>query len=318
MKIEEAFNKFLLDRKSYCSEKTVWIYSHSLRYFIDYLKNQGITEIEKITSDDIRKYIIYLRNKKKLDNHKFKPTENKSISDASVRSYLIDVRSFFNFLYNDHLLDDNPMKRVKMISSPKKIKLPLTKYQGEEIDAFLGKKSFLGFRNRFLFHIMIDAGLRMGEAVRIRIPDINTEKKYIIIRNGKGRKDRFIPMADNLILLYLQYLAFREDFIKSHDLISDFVFIGTGSGFLFTSNAVKCLFARIRHKLGYVEFYPHLLRHTFATSYIMGGGDVSMLQVILGHESLSTTQKYLHLANSFNIVDFDIYRLDKSIYRKYY
>ena len=162
---------------------------------------------------------------------------------------------------------------------------------------------------------MIDEGLRSGDVVNLSTDSVNFNESYIIVYNGKGDKDRIIPLAKRLRQPLYKYLTFFRPYTSEHNFL--FCSIRNPEE-PFSLDAMKCLFSRIRKETGLTRLKPHLLRHTFATSFILGGGDLESLRLFLGHSSYETTQNYLHLANLYERMGSDIYKLDGVFFRSYY
>lgn len=320
LSLKHAFDLFIFDRESYCEvNTTVRNYKCRLKYFIDFMESLKETSSDKIflndiQIDDLKSYVIFLRGKEKLDNHPFKPTEHKTITRTSIRSYSIDLRTFFNFLYKNDYIENDLMKKFTIIKGETKIVVPLFAQEVASIDNLFNKKTETGLRNLCIIHLMLDEGLRSGDVVGLKTSSIDFENNHLVIYDGKGAKDRIVPLASNLKKYLYQYKVLYKKY--SFD---DYFFISVnGSSAPISANTIKMLFARIRKKTGLERLKPHLLRHTFATSYILGGGDLETLRIFLGHASYEITQNYLHIAQTYRAMGSDIYRLDKIFFKRGY
>ena len=318
--LKQAFDLFIFDRETYCKEKTITNYKNTLSYFISYMENdRGCSSdqisIDTITIMDLKGFVSMLRHRNKLSTHPFKPTVDKPITKRSIRTYSIDLRTFFNFLYDNDYMEDNITKKFKIIKSETKLVLPLFSSEVQMIDELFNKKTLTGIRNYCVIHLMLDEGLRSGDVCNLTVNSINFQDGYILILDGKGDKDRIVPLAKRLRDPLYKYLNFYRKHTQTHNYLFTSVLDPEEP---FSDNAVKCLFSRIRKDTGLSRLKPHLLRHTFATSFILGGGDMESLRLYLGHSSYDTTQKYLHLANTYNRMGSDIYKLDPIFFRSYY
>lgn len=317
--LQQAFDLFIFDRETYCNAKTVKNYKNTLSYFFDYMKETYHCEIcdiklSDVTLMDLKGYVIMLRKRDKLSSHPYKPTEHKPITNTSIRTYSIDLRTFFNFLYDNDYMENNLMKKFKLIKRETKLVLPLFADEVKEIDTLFNLKTCSGLRNYCMVHLMLDEGLRSGDVCNLRVHNINFQQNHILIFDGKGNKDRIVPLASGLKKYLHQYATIYRPHTDH-----DYMFCSAdGSYSPVTENTIKCLFARIRKKTEITRLKPHLLRHTFATSFILGGGDLESLRIYLGHTSYDTTQNYLHLANTYNRMGSDVYRLDKIFFKTYY
>lgn len=151
----------------------------------------------------------------------------------------------------------------------------------DEIRTLLG--CVLG-RDRLIVLLMLECGLRRSEVLHIRLDDVF--EHHLIVR-GKGDKWREVPLSDYILLPLTDQVIFarcRGDETLFGDL---------------TDNAVKLLFQRLKDRSGIQRLHAHLLRHTFATLYLVNGGDLASLQLILGHETMQITECYLHLAQTY-------------------
>ena len=158
--------------------------------------------------------------------------------------------------------------------------------------------------------MFIDEGLRLSEVCKLQIQDVNFINNCIII-NGKGNKQRIVPMA-RIVRKYLE----RYINIYRPDVQHDYVLCNIG-GSAVTPDAIKSVFGRIVKRTGIERLHPHLLRHTFATSFILGGGSVEMLRIYMGHSDINTTQNYMHIVNSIQFSQ-NVYKLDDIFFRRYY
>ena len=317
--LQQAFDLFIFDRETYCNAKTVQNYKNTLSYFFDYMTETyqctlSDIKLSDVTIMDLKGYVIMLRKRNKLASHPYKPTENKPITNTSIRTYSVDLRTFFHFLYNNEYMDKDLMRKFTLIKREKKLVLPLFMDEVKEIDTLFNLKCCTGLRNYCMIHLMLDEGLRSGEVCNLRVQDINYQQNHVLIFDGKGNKDRIIPLATGLKKHLHQYAMLYRPYAEH-----DYMFCSSnGSCDPVTDNTIKCLFARIRKKAEIPRLKPHLLRHTFATSFILGGGDLESLRIYLGHTSYDTTQNYLHLANTYHRMGSDVYHLDKIFFKTYY
>ena len=205
LSIEEAFELFVYDRLTYCEKKTVNNYKNTIRYLIEFLEElKGLPrdniKINTITTKDLKDYIIMLRDRDKLSTHRLKPTVSSSITNRTIRTYLIDVRTFFNFLMKEEIIEFNPMAAVKIVKSENKIIKPLLQDEVLAIDNLFNLKTETGLRNYCIIHLMLDCGLRSGDVCKLTVMNVDFDHDLIYLDNGKGRKDRIVILPAKLKL----------------------------------------------------------------------------------------------------------------------
>lgn len=312
MTLKQAFDLFIFDRQTFCGDKTIENYENTIRYFIQWLESERRStrdqiDLDSITTSDLKQYVVWLRNRSSNEQHPFKDPGGK-LSARTVRNYTKDLKTFYNFLAVEGYAEDRAAS-LKVIKAERKVIIPLSALDVEELDKYFNLKSATGCRNYCIVHLMLDAGLRADEVRILRIQDVNFDNKYIRIR-GKGNKERLVPMARNLRKYMYEYVYLHRNLVNTD------AFFSGSSGHVLTSNGIKSLFARMRNKTGIDRLHPHLLRHTFATCFILGGGSVEMLRILLGHESINTTQMYMHIASVYEFNEYP-YELDPVFFNTY-
>ena len=317
LKVNEAFELFINNRETYCSDATLFNYRHTLRYFIDYLTvRKGLPDNEilvtDITREDINFYVIYLRKKKKNDNNPIAVTSDALITKRTVKTYCTDMRTFFNYLLNEGYLnrDNSPMKNFKMIKPEVRFIVPINTDEIKILDDGYNPLTAIGLRNLCIIHLLIDEGFRVSEVCKLRIPDVHFDSDYILV-NGKGCKQRIVPMA-RIVRKYLE----RYIFTYRPDVTHDYVFCDINE-LPITSDAIRNVFCRAKKRTNMARLHPHLLRHTFATSFIIGGGSLEMLRIYMGHSDIKTTQAYMHVVNAIQFSK-NIYNLDPIFFKRIY
>lgn len=317
MELVRVIDDFIYDRETFCTEKTVSNYRHTMKYFSDYLSGayDVLPELENISVLDLKGYVHFLKNSKKLQSHPYKPTVDSSISDTSIRTYLVDLRTFFNYCVCNDYISKTPFAKFTMVRRDNVLIVPLFQSDVQKIDKLYSKRNFRNYRDLCIVHLMLDAGLRSGEVCRLRDDNIDFSHNCIYIRYGKGRKDRIVPLAASLKLKLSRY-------INIYRPVNDvgFTLISADQEQLrpISENTIESLFARIKKHFPEKRVYPHLCRHTFATSFIMGGGDLESLRIFMGHADISTTSNYLHLATTYKAAGADIYKLDSIFFKRWY
>lgn len=249
------------------------------RFFIFLLENS--LEPERIVTEDLIKYLSFL-NEKGLD-------------PVTITKSLSCLRSFFRFLNYEGYREDNPTERIEF--QKKNTKLPDV-LSLMEIDCFLNSIStddFLGIRDRALFELIYSCGLRISEAVTLTLGNLFFEDALIRV-HGKGNKDRMVPFGSKAELWLRKYLnEVRPNLIK-HGIKEDHIFLSIrGKGI--SRKGVWKRFKEVSDKSG-IDAKIHTLRHSFATHLIQGGADLRIVQELLGHSDISTTQIYTHVQNS--------------------
>lgn len=287
MILSEALKKFL-EYQNVCgnSLKTIAYYKRTISYFIDFAGNRNVNTY---TSSDYNDYVIYLRNKNVVNNNIEK---NKKLSSETIRTRTIALKAFFNYLYSYQYINCNIFDNVKSFRYGKKVIGILNKSQIMDIINYYDENTFLGARNLLIISLFLESGLRLSEVVGLNVTDILIEVNSIKVL-GKGNKQRYVPLSAATIKYFNNYRKFYS--ATSGKLLVD------ENLKPITNYCISDFFRILRKDLGFEKLHPHYLRHTFATLFLLNGGDAISLQTILGHTTLTMTEKYVHIANQLVI-----------------
>ena len=280
--IEDVFANWLGNLKEVrnLSDNTLISYKHDVKSFLDFINTHTGSEISiKYLNDmkisDFRSFLSYLRN--------------KDISSTSIARIISSLKSFFNYLLNTNLIESTVVQSLRTPKQKKSLPRPISSELAIETIKHaqdMEKEKWIGLRNKSILMLLYGCGLRISEALNLNFEDIN-ENDYLIIK-GKGNKERMVPLMDyvkNDIENYIHECP--KNFMKDDPL-----FVGKRLDRL-SPRIIQYVLEKIRHNLSLPETAtPHALRHSFATHLLDSGGDLRTIQELLGHSSLSTTQKY--------------------------
>lgn len=215
---------------------------------------------------------------------------SKGLSKSTVSRRLAAVKSFYRFLCREGILENNP---AKLVASPK---LPRRSPSFLSVDDAFGlveKPDGMGFvrlRDRAILELLYSSGLRVSELSLLEIDDLNMREGLIKVR-GKGMKERIVPVGDTALNTLKSYIVERQRMKKKDSAL----FMNRGGGRL-SERSIRRIVVKYAREFGIEgQIGPHTLRHTFATHLLQEGADLRVIQELLGHSSLSTTQKYTHL-----------------------
>jgi len=266
------------------SENTLENYTRDIRKLVKFLETQEIkTTPIKVSDETIQQFIYEIA---------------KSVNPRSQARIISGLRSFFDYLIFEKYRETNP---TDLIETPKiGRKLPDT-LSDEEIDQLLAAIDLSkpqGERNRTILETMYSCGLRVSEVITLRISDLFFDEGFVRIL-GKGNKERFVPIHSQT----QKYIEFYINDIRSHIKIDktyeDTLFLNRrGKGL--TRQMIFMILKElgIKAQIG-KKISPHTLRHSFATELLKNGADLRAIQQILGHESITTTEVYVHLDKSY-------------------
>ena len=260
------------------SLNTVTSYRDDLESFIAFFCNHYATisrdlfDLRRVDHLAVRSYLAFLARKR--------------LSRATMARHLSALRTFFKFLMREELVDANPARSV---ATPKREKHLPAVLQASDVTVLLEQPddSALGIRDRAWLELLYASGLRISELVAIDLDDIDVRAKLVRVR-GKGAKERIVPFGSKAEVAVRAYLIVRSG--------SDDALFVNYRGERITTRSVRRLFNRyVRAASLRAGVSPHTLRHSFATHLLNAGADLRGIQELLGHASLSTTQKYTHL-----------------------
>ena len=302
MTIKETYDMFIRNRSVYCSPETLRSYKGHLKVFFDFLEAESGKGIGQLSFDDFKDaalfgdFIIHLRK--------------KNVKNVTIRSYCRIAKAYLRYCYQNDLCPDY-LKGVRMPPDDSVPKVVLYSDEVKKIDACFDMLTEKGRRNYCIFHLMLDCGLRSQEIWHLRYTDIDQERNIIHILESKGCKSRIALIPDFLINEIINYVLCRA---RS----SDMLFLSLRSNEPLTANAVKHLFSKLKKESGIERLHAHLLRHTFATSYLIGGGNLEFLRVFMGHSDYNVTKIYSQLAAESKMLGVDVYHLDPIFFTKGY
>lgn len=264
------------------SQNTREAYGTDLGKFIAYLEKQGIKDIDRVLRNHITDYLM--------------SEKEKGISPNSLSRNLVSIRMFFRFLVMNNYVEEDA---TSALDSPKLWKILPEVLSVKEVEQLLkmpNTRTKFGLRDKALIELMYAAGLRVSEAANLSVSDINMDVGFLRC-TGKGRKERIVPLGKPAIFALNNYLRkTRAIFMK--DLLSGNVFL-TQQGKSFTRQGIWKLIKGYTRAAGIKRnITPHTLRHSFATHLLSNGADLRVVQELLGHSDITTTQVYTHVDKS--------------------
>jgi integrase/recombinase XerC len=278
--MREELNRFLdfLKHEKGASPHTIASYKRDLSQLEAYLKEKKVG-LKKIDSVTLRGFLARLHERK-----------NKK---STVARKLAAIRSFLQFCMNKKWLEDNP---AKVLATPKQEAHVPSFLSEDEMAKFLDlprSDDPLDLRDKAMLELLYATGLRVSELVGTNLEDLNFSERLIRVR-GKGKKERIVPFgrkAEESLALYLR----ARPKINRGEIEKNALFLNF-RGERLTPRSVERTVEKYLHLTALQrEISPHSLRHSFASHLLSRGADLRMIQELLGHESLSTTQKYTHL-----------------------
>ena len=258
------------------SENTINSYKNDLDCFKDFFKK----DLTKINLDDMHKYLDHLNK------------ENKKAT--TVAHNITVINSFYSFLINENIIATNPCTNIISPKLAKKLPNYLTE---EEVDKLLNipLKTAYDYRNKAMLELLYATGIRVSELINLKFVNLELQDDFIRVM-GKGSKERIIPMSNISKKYLIEYIEiYRKTLLKSKD--SEYLFINYQGNVISRVGFFKiikklCLENNISKNVS-----PHILRHSFATHLLAHGADLRVIQELLGHSDISTTQIYAHLIN---------------------
>jgi integrase/recombinase XerC len=299
----EKFVRYLRDARN-ASPHTLRNYQSDLEQFVAYLCPPGAKPVAlgKIDHRLIREYIVHLHDQR--------------MQKSSIARKLAALRSFFKFCVREGLTQQNPARLVATPKLPKRVPSVLT---AEEVNAFLDQlarvtppepdkehprrkrpgaegdeSKLLLRRDRAILELLYASGLRVSELTGLDLADVDSREQILRVR-GKGRKERIVPFGGKAAAALGSYLPVRSEILRrNREGEAKAVFLNYAGGRLTTRSVGRLVKKYARLANINWDLHPHSLRHAFATHLLADGADLRAIQELLGHATLSTTQKYTH------------------------
>ena len=263
------------------SGNTLDAYQRDLRKLLDYLEREE-KDVRDVTLSDLEHFSAGLHD--------------IGIHPRSQCRILSGIRAFFRFLQLDGYRDDDPTELLESPQIGEHLPEVLSTAEVDQLEASIDLSKWEGHRNRAIIEVLFSCGLRVSELVNLKLSDLYLDEEYVRVM-GKGSKERLVPISKRAI----QELAFWFD-DRCHMQIKpdeeDYVFLNRRGAHL-TRTMILIMIKRQAVEAGIQKtISPHTLRHSFATALLEGGADLRIIQALLGHENIGTTEIYTHIDTS--------------------
>jgi integrase/recombinase XerC len=280
MGTREQFIQYLEEEKRY-SKHTLIAYKQDIESFCDFLqRSYSGTMMHSIKRNHIRSFVVEMMN--------------SYLSPGTINRKISSLKTYYHFLQRNNLASkkENPFLGLIL---PKQTKtLPVYIRENELFNLFendIFENSFSGIRDRFLLFFILQTGTRRQEVINLTHSKVSTEQKIIRIL-GKGRKERIIPLSEDLLQILEQYIENKKHIFSIGP--EDFLFVTDKGKKLYP----KFVYRKVNHYLSLVskakKTSPHVLRHSFATHLLNNGADLNIIKELMGHSNLAATQIYTH------------------------
>ena len=268
------------------SPRTVEWYNEVLQLFLGWLTKNGLsTGLDQIEEPEVRSFVLHLQQTP--------GRTGKLLSSHSINNRVRALRAFFSWMAKKGFTETHRLKDMRPPKTVGRVIEPLKEAEVKTILGSINASTVLGARNSAIVSLMLDTGLRLSETASLKADDVHMEDRYVKVL-GKGSKERLVAFgAACQRSLVNYYMHFRVE--PAHDRIVEF-FLGI-DGYPLSPAGVKSFMVRLGRSAGVPRLHPHLLRHTYATSFLINGGDAFLLKQNLGHSTLSMVENYVHIAS---------------------
>ena len=278
--VEKAIAKFIraLEERN-ASPHTIKAYRTDLAQFADYVGPQGWRDIDHVL---IRGYLANLYE--------------RGLSKTSVARSLAALRSLYKHLAQEGEVEQNPAALVATPKLPKKLpRVPTIEEVNTVLDAEMPECSAFAQRDQAILELLYGCGIRNSELIGINLDDIHWSQQVVLVR-GKGKKERYVPLGDSAAAAVKAYLPARQRVLGETKRTTERALLINLRGSRLTTRSVGRIVKQIAVARGLSpDVHPHTLRHAFGTHMLEEGADLRAIQEMLGHERLSTTQRYTQL-----------------------
>jgi integrase/recombinase XerD len=288
MEYLDNYKNYLHLEKS-LSENTIGAYLKDINKFTDYLEKNNFSRSPKyVTQETIRDFIDYINE--------------SGMSASSQARALSGIKSFFKYLIVDDFIDKNPSIHIETPKIGRKLPVVLELEEIENLIEAVDLSTETGYRNRAILEVLYGCGLRVSELINLKLSNIYFDEGFIKVE-GKGNKERLIPLGAKAKDAIIQYIENSRDILKMNKKInsrdSDILFLNR-RGKKITRVMIFTIIKDLANKIDLKKnISPHTFRHSFATHLIQGGADLRAIQDMLGHESITTTEIYTHLDKEY-------------------
>lgn len=285
------------------SDKTIRWYGYGLKRFNSYTDKP----YDSVTINDIKDFITWLK-----DN---------GYSTSTQKGNYTTLKVFFNYLVTNNYIEVNPFNKSK---TPKFSHKQIYSFKTPEIIEIMksfDKKDFCGYRDYAIFSTLLSTGIRKAELVNMKLGDVAYDGVGYFRVVGKGNRTRVVPIGNVLSKILKNYIKRRQKFLASKNLPASIYSLWVNNrGEPLTASGVDGIFDRLK-QLDYpwsTRVSAHTVRHTFAVTFLVNGGDVFSLQKIMGHSDISTTKVYIDLKTDYIKRQGDNFNpLDNTTWRMY-
>ncbi|WP_421803215.1 site-specific tyrosine recombinase XerD [Flagellimonas sp.] len=262
------------------SENSISNYSMDLQKLANYLDEQSIEEKPiEIARETVQQFIYDIA---------------KIINPRTQARIISGLKGFFNYLVFEDYREDNPMDLIETPKIGRKLPDTLSEDEINQLIAAIDLSKAEGERNRAILETLYGCGLRVSELINLKLSDLYFDEDFIKV-TGKGNKQRFVPISEvnqKYINIYWKEVRVHLPIKKEHE---DYVFLNR-RGKQLTRAMIFTIIKRLAEEIGLKKnISPHTFRHSFATHLLENGADLRAIQQMLGHESITTTEVYMHV-----------------------
>lgn len=296
------------------SPPTVLWYTGNIGRYSEWLSRQSLSPtLGNFTLDLVRGYIVSLQGQLADAFHPSVPTQERSLSDHSINSYVRALRGFSSWLAEEGYTPDPVLARLKAPKCSKKIQPILCTEEIVDIVTSLNSRTEVGARDLAMFLLLLDTGMRAGELCGLHLSDLHLDEGYAMVM-GKGRKQRPVKVgarAAKAVRFYLMHWRrsslphVDHVFVTCRSVADHSDPLSTEGGEPLSVNALDTVFRRLGRSTGVPRLHPHLLRHTFACLHLVRYRDPFGLKSLLGHTTLAMTNHYCEAAQQMDVVRAD-------------
>ena len=278
--LKEYLNYVAVERG--CSRNTVLAYGRDLKNYLARLRDQGVTRPDQITRERIEEHVRHLRE--------------SGLAVSSVERAVSAIKGFHRFMVAERITLAHPAANLPLPKKPERLPDVISREQAAKLLDQPFPRTAAGQRDRTMLEVLYGCGLRVSELCGLDLRRVLLDEQILRVV-GKGDKERIVPIVGTAARALDEYLSTWRPQLVSARVSTPAVFLNS-RGRRLSRQSVHAIVAKAGAVVGIDGLHPHTLRHSFATHMLEGGADLRIVQELLGHADISTTQLYTHLDRS--------------------